>query len=154
MKKILCLALVMLFIGSAALAVPQISNSLFSSAKQALGYLASGEYERLVTLLPFSGVSPSAAEWQSFAGNFSNLSSVQSDYAVAYWTGSVWVLAVPAQVPDDGSVETLVLGSEDGNTFIGYRYTTWGRIESECANSDYVVWNQEYLGGSPTVVAD
>ena len=154
MKKMICLALALLLVGSAALAVPQISNSLFSSAKQALGYLASGEYERLVTLLPFSGVSPSAAEWQSFAGNFSDLSNVQSDYAVAYWTGSVWVLAVPVHAPDSGNVEALVLGSEDGSSFIGYRYATWSRIESEYTASDHVGWNQEYLGGAPTVVAD
>ena len=154
MKKMRCLALALLLVGSAALAVPQISNSLFSSAKQALGYLASGEYERLVTLLPFSGVSPSAAEWQSFAGNFSDLSNVQSDYAVAYWTGSVWVLAVPVHAPDSGNVEALVLGSEDGSSFIGYRYASWSRIESEYTASDHVVWNQEYMGGAPTVVAD
>lgn len=155
MKKILCLAIVCLLIGSTAFAaVPQLSDSLFSSAKQALVYLASGEYERLVTLLPFSDVAPSAAEWESFAANFSNLTGVQTDYAVAFWMGSVWVIAVPAQAPSDGSVEALVLGSDDGATFSGYRYATWSQVEGQMAKSDYVTWNQEYVPGAPTFVAD
>ena len=79
MKKFLCLVLALMMIGSAAFAVPQLSDSLFSSAKQAVSYLASGEFERLVTLLPFSDVAPSAAEWERFAGNFSTLSDVQTD---------------------------------------------------------------------------
>ena len=67
MKKWICIVLAILLIGTSALAAPQLSDSLFSSAKQAVGYLASGEYERLVTLLPFSDVAPSASEWESFA---------------------------------------------------------------------------------------
>ena len=154
MKKFLCLVLALMMIGSAAFAVPQLSDSLFSSAKQAVSYLASGEFERLVTLLPFSDVAPSAAEWERFAGNFSTLSDVQTDYAVAFWTGSVWVLAVPVHVPDSGNVETLVLGSEDGSSFIGYRYASWSRIESEYASSNHVIWNKEYVPSAPTIVAD
>ena len=155
MKKVFCILLVLMLIGSTAFAVPQLSEGLFNSAKQAMVVLASGEYERLVTLLPFSGVAPSAAEWERFAGNFSNLSNVQTDYAVAYWSGSYWNVAVPAQVPDSADVEALVLGSEDGVSFIvGYRYATWGRIESEYSASEYVIWNREYVSGAPTVVAD
>lgn len=154
MKKTLCVILVLLLIGSTAFAVPQLSGSLFDSAKQAVRYLSSGEYERLVTLLPFSDVAPSAAEWERFARLFANLSDVQTDYAVAFWTGSAWVLAVPVQVPDSASVETLALSSEDGSSFIGYGYTTWGRVENEYSSSDYVIWNSEYVAGAPTIVAD
>ena len=155
MKKTICVILALLLLGCAALAAPQFSDSLFSSAKQAVKYLASGEYERLVTLLPFSDVAPSASEWESFAANFSDLSSVQSDYAVAFWTGSVWVVAVPIHEPVDGSVEVLALCSEDGSTFNnGYRYATWSQIESAYEKSDHVLWNDEYVGGTPTVVAD
>ncbi|MBQ8109108.1 MAG: hypothetical protein IJ124_02950 [Clostridia bacterium] len=155
MKKMMCLVLALLIAGTAALAdAPQLSDSLFSSAKQAVGYLASGEYERLVTLLPFSDVAPSASEWESFAANFSNLNGVQSDYAVAYWTGTYWVVAVPLQAPENGSVEALVLGSEDGSSFIGYRYATWSQVESGYSTSDRVLWNIEYVGGTPTVIAD
>ena len=93
---LLLLAVLLCVLPAARADVPQISGSLFSSAKDALVCLASGEYERLVTLLPFSGVAPSATEWQSFAGNFSTLGSgVQTEYAVAYWTGADWCLAVP-----------------------------------------------------------
>ena len=155
MKKLMCIVLIVLLIGTTALAgAPQLSDSLFSSAKQAVGYLASGEYERLVTLLPFSDVAPSASEWERFAGNYSDLTHVQSDYAVAYWTGSVWKVAVPVQVPESGSVEVLILSSEDGDTFSGYRYATWNKVEEECGDSDHVRWSKEYVGGTPTVVAD
>ena len=43
MKKALCIALALLMIGASALAAPQLSDGLFTSAKQAVGYLASGE---------------------------------------------------------------------------------------------------------------
>ncbi len=155
MKKALCVMLALLLIGASALAdVPQLSSGLFSSAKRAVGYLASGEYERLVTLLPFSDVAPSAAEWENFAANYSNLSNIQSDYAVAFWSGSFWVVAVPMQVPDSGSVEVLALSSEDGSTFNGYHYSTWSKVESGYSQSSHVQWNDEYVSGTPTVVAD
>ena len=157
MKKFICtLIIIACILSTMALAdgVPNLSSSLFGSAKEAVACLASGEYERLVTLLPFSDVSPSASEWQSFAGNFSNLSDVQQDYAVAYWTGACWNIAVPVQVPEDDSVEVLVLTSYDGNTFSGYRYALWSQIESEYSTSDHVSWNQEYVDSAPVVVAD
>lgn len=155
MKKTLCLILIALLIGAAALAdVPQLSDKLFASAKQAVQYLASGEYERLVTLLPFSDIAPSAQEWESFARNYGDLSSVQSDYAVGFWTGSMWVVAVPVQVPESGDVEVLALSSEDGASFYGYRYATWAQVESAVNSSDRVVWNSEYIGGMPTLEMD
>jgi len=155
MKKMLCFALVLLFIGAAALAdVPQLSENLFITAKQAVGYLASGEYERLVTLLPFSDVAPSASEWESFAANYTDLSNVQSEYAVAFWTGTYWIVAVPIQAPENGAVEALVLGSEDGTSFMGYRYATWAQVETGYNASDRVLWNIEYMDGTPTVIAD
>lgn len=155
MKKLLCAVLICLLVGTTALAgAPKLSNSLFSSAKKAVGYLASGEYERLVTLLPFSGGSPSASEWERFADSYSDLSHPQSDYAVALWTGSIWVVAVPIQVPDSGSVEVLALSSEDGDSFNGYRYTTWSKVEKAIGDSKRVVWNEEYVGGSATVISD
>ena len=154
MKKVLCILLVLLLAGSAALAAPQLSGSLFDSAKQALRYLSSGEYERLVTLLPFSVIAPGADEWQRFAGSFSSLSKPQTKYAVAFWSGSAWIVAVPVHTPDSGSVEVMALSSEDGATFSGYQCASWSQIESACAKSDHVLWNEEYVGGTPTVVAD
>ena len=155
MKKALCFILIGLLIGAAALAeAPHLSDDLFASAKQAVGYLASGEYERLVTLMPFSDVAPSAQEWESFARNFDDLTAVQSDYAVGLWTGDMWVVAVPVQVPDSGDVEVLALSSEDGDSFYGYRYATWAQVEAACENSDRVVWNVEYIDGTPTLEMD
>ena len=134
--------------------VPQLSGTLFSTAKQALVYLSSGEYERLVTLLPFSGVSPSASEWQSFADNFSSLSSVQTDYAVAYWTGSTWRLAVPVSEPSSDDVETLVLSSDDGASFSGYRYSSWSQVRDEYESASYVMWDDEYVDSDPVIAVD
>lgn len=159
MKRRISILLILLMLCMAATAyadVPQISADLFSSAKQALSCLSSGEYERLVTLLPFSGVSPSAAEWQSFAeGNFTTLGGrVQSEYSVAYWTGSDWRLAVPVVAPDSSDVEALVLSSADGSTFSGYRYSKWKDIKDEYESASYVVWNQEYVESTPVITAD
>ncbi len=154
-KKLFCALLALVLLGSVALAdAPSLSDDLFTSAKLAVVYLASGAYEKLVTLLPFSDVAPSASEWESFAANYSDLSGAQSEYAVAYWTGNYWVVAVPIREPDSGSVEALVLGSEDGSSFIGYRYATWSQVESGYSASDRVLWNIEYVGGTPTVVVD
>jgi len=156
MKRLITLMLALLLIGSCALAAgaPQLSGGLYSAAKQAVGYLASGEYERLVTLLPFSGTAPSASEWESFARNYRDTSNIQRDYAVAYWTGSAWRIAVPLQVPSSGGVEVLMLISEDGSTLTGYRYATWSQVEGEYGSSDHILWNQEYVSGPPQVYAD
>ena len=159
MKRTISLILVFLLIFSAAAfasEIPQMNGDLFISAKQALVYLVSGEYERLVTLLPFSDVSPSASEWQSFVeGNFVALPEVvQSEYSVAYWTGNVWKLAVPVSEPSDDSVETLVLTSPDGSAFSGYGYSTWAEVKGEYLFASYVTWDVEYLGAEPVITAD
>lgn len=156
-KMLVFIAALLILSCSAAFAdVPQISSGLMDNAKQALVYLSSGEYERLVTLLPFSDVSPSATEWQSFAeGNFSSLTGgVQTEYAVAYWTGSIWKIAVPVSEPSAENVETLVLTSSDGQTFSGYRYSTWGDVQGEYPYASYVVWDREYIGSVPVITAD
>ena len=155
MKRMLALLMaLMLLCGTALAEAPRLSDRLFACTKQALLCLASGEYERLVTGLPFADVAPSAKEWKRFAGNFSDLKKVQTDYAVAYWRGSAWCIAVPVHTPRDGSVEALVLTSGDGASFNGYRYATWSQVENGYNASDRVLWNVEYVGGTPTVVAD
>jgi len=155
MKKAVLTIMALLLIGSVALAgAPKLSAGLFDSAKQALCLLASGDYEGLSDRLPFSGSAPDAHQWQSLAESFADLSSVQTDYAVGFWTGNIWVIAVPVQPPSDGSVEVLAFSSEDGTSFNAFRYATWKQIETACGKSSRVIWNQEYVGGSATVVAD
>ncbi len=159
MKRAISLLLVVLLMAStAALAseIPQINGGLFVCAKQALVHLVSGEYERLVTLLPFSDVSPSAAEWQSFVeGNFTTLpDAAQTKYSVAYWTGNVWKLAIPVSEPVNDSIETLVLTSPDGTAFSGYGYCTWAEVKGEYLFASYVTWNEEYLGTDPVIAID
>lgn len=158
MKKFLCCILIVVLaaMSVAALAeVPSLSESLFKYAKGALTCLASGAYDKVVTSLPFSDVSPSADEWRSFAkGSFSSLSggNPQTKYAVAYWTGRAWKIAVPVSTPDSGSVETLVLLSEDGSTFSGYGCSSWSSVCSEYQNSNFVVWNDEYNSSVSAIV--
>lgn len=159
MKRIVSLLLVMLLlISSTALAseIPQIDSSLFLCAKQAVGCIVAGEYERMITLLPFSDVSPSASEWQSFVkGNFMALPEIaQSIYSVAYWTGSVWKLAVPVSEPASDDVETLVLTSPDGLTFSGYGYAAWADVKNEYLYASYVTWDIEYLDSTPIIAVD
>lgn len=159
MKKLLICTLIAALLtvcAATALAeVPSLSESLFKYAKGALTSLASGAYDKVVTSLPFSDVSPSADEWRNFAqGSFSSLSgaSPQTKYAVAYWVGSVWKVAVPVSEPSSGSVETLVLISEDGSTFTGYGCSSWSSVSSEYQGSKYVVWNDEYNASTSVVV--
>lgn len=157
MKKIVCctLSLLLMLLAVASAEVPSLSESLFSCAKGALTCLASGSYDKIVTSVPFSGVSPSADEWQSFAeGSFSGLtgSSPQTKYAVGYWSGSIWKVAVPVSEPSSDRVETLVLLSEDGETVTGYSCTSWGKVQGEYESSSYVKWNSEYNSSTSAVV--
>ena len=159
MKRILSVALLMAQLLSAcafAEGVPSISDELFSAAKEALSLLSYGEYARVSEVLPFSGGAPSAEEWQQFAGSFSTLDSgtVQREVSVAYWQGSCWYLAVPVTEPNRDGVEALVLRSDDGAAFSGYKYATWGDVKSGYQASDYVVWNEEYVAGTPVIIAD
>ena len=157
MKKIICCTLVaILLLTATALAeVPSLSENMFNYAKGTLNCLASGAYDKIVTSVPFSGVSPSADEWAGFAqGGFTDLtgSSPQTKYAVAYWTGSSWKIAVPVSEPSSGSVETLVLISEDGQSVTGYGCSSWSQVCSEYDSSSYVSWNSEYNASTSAVV--
>ena len=158
MKKILLSVLIFLTLISlccSALAVPKLSESLFDYAKATINCLASGSYDKIVTNLPFSDVSPSADEWERFAkGNFTSLSGAQpqTQYIVAYWTGRVWKVAVPVSEPSSSDVETLVLTSEDGSSFNGYGCMSWGDVEAEYSVSDYVSWTHEYADTTSAVI--
>jgi len=156
MKKAIAFAVVFALItASAFAAVPGIGNGLFANAKEAVSLLSYGEFDRVVAILPFSGSAPSAAEWQSFAQNFSSLGSgtVQREVSVAYWTGNSWNLAVPVLAPDSDKVEALVLTSDDGLGFSGYKYARWGEVRMGYENADYVIWNKEYVPANPTLFA-
>lgn len=154
MKRIISCILIaaMLLCTSAAFAqVPAPSDSLFTNITKAMTYLADGAYDKVVSSLPFSDVSPSADEWQSFVeGNFTTLVGArpQTRYIVAYWSGSVWKIAMPVQEPERDNVEVLVLTSEDGQTFNGYGCSGWGGVRREYEASPYVKWSEEYHGAT------
>jgi len=160
MKKRLSFALILIllisFVPQGYAGTPQLSDTLFGSAKEALRCLASGEYERLVAILPFSGYSPSADEWRSFAqGNFSTLNQgVQTEYAVAYWNGGHWKLAIPLETPSRGDVEVFLLQSQDGQTFCGYQYGRWANVYAEVQAAEHVTWNREYTDTSLVISFD
>ena len=44
--------------------------------------------------------------------------------------------------------------SDDGSTFSGYKYATWGEVKGGYQSSDYVTWNEEYVAGTPVIIAD
>lgn len=158
MKKMLAVLLAVLLVSACAYAdtVPGISNSLFSDAKEALSLLSYGEFAEVSELLQFAGSAPTESEWENFAKNFSTLNggTVQRDVSVAYWTGGAWCLAVPVSEPSSDSVEALVLTTDDGTSFSGYKYSNWGSVRSGYEGSDYVVWNREYVAGTPVVIGD
>lgn len=157
MKKFIsCFLILVLLCCSAALAeVPKLQENMFKYAKNTLACLASGAYDKIVTSLPFSGVSPSGREWQDFAeGSFDTLagSAPQKKYAVAYWNGISWKLAVPVSAPSHGDVEALLLVSEDGKSFSGYGCAIWEKVEEEYSEADYVQWNEEYNPSTSVVI--
>lgn len=130
--------------------VPSIDDALFADAKQALVYFDSGDFDSAASLLEFAD----ADELSKFvSGNFSTIGSgVQTTVSVAYWTGNAWELAVPLQEPVADDVEALILLTEDGTSFTGYAYATWGQVSKEYASCTYVVWNEEYVPSDPYVV--
>ena len=159
MKRIVSVLLFAALLMSAcacAESVPSISDGLFSAAKEALSLLSYGEYARVSEVLPFSGTAPSAEEWEMFAESFTTLDSgtVQRGVSVAYWQDSHWCLAVPVTEPKKDSVEVLMLRSDDGETFSGYKCTDWAEARSGYESSDYVTWNEEYVAGTPVIIAD
>lgn len=146
----------LLLITATACAAPRLNEKLFARAKNALCALAEGDYARAVTELPFSDVSPDADEWRGFArGSFSTLDDPQTKYAVAYWSGSRWKIAVPLHMPDSAGVEVFVLSSQDGSSISGYSSASWGSVQSEFRSADYVIWRDEYGNlGTGTVAYD
>jgi len=154
MKKLLMILLAVMLAALPAHAAPQLSDRLFSVAKRAAECLMAGDFDRLAEDMPFSGEAPGAEEWASFAGNYSGAGHAQQKYAVGYWTGGGWRIAVPIETPDSPDVEVLLLNSDDGATFSGYRYAEWGQVEREYEASDHVVWSSEYVPAAPQVFAD
>ena len=157
MKRMLACLLIalMLFSAAANAEVISLSDKLFKYAKAALSCLAAGDYDQVVTSLPFSDLSPSADEWQNFAEyGFTTLSGAmpQQQYAVAYWSGDCWKVAVPVTEPCNEWVEALVLVSEDGQNFCGYGCASWGQVSSEYQFAEYVRWNEEYFGGTSAII--
>lgn len=153
MKRMICIALAIMLLAVPALAAPQLSDSLFAAAKQAAAYLVAGDYARLAQL-PFSGSAPDVNEWASFAANYAAADYAQQEYAVGYWLNDRWQVAVPLRAPDSPNVEVLLLTSEDGYAFSGYRYASWGQVEQEYAIGEHVVWNAEYVPAAPQLFAD
>ena len=158
MKKIIScilIAAMLLCAGFAVAATPAPSDELYTHIMNAMNLLAAGAYDKVVAAVPFADIAPSAAEWQSFAeGNFTTLAGAQpqNEYIVLYWSGSVWKVAMPVQEPSSDDVETLVLSSEDGKTFIGYGCGLWGDIRAEYESSVYVKWTEEYQNATYALI--
>lgn len=157
MKKLIsCILIAVLICSAAAFAdVPKVSENLFKHAKNALNALSRGAYDKLVTSLPFSDVSPSSDEWAELAeGAFTTLvgSEPQKLYAVAYWMGSAWKIAVPVSEPVSPDVEALILITEDGRSFAGYGYSTWDKVQKEYQKADYVQWNEEFNASTSVII--
>lgn len=132
--------------------VPSIDEGMFGDAKQALAYFDAGDFDSAAALVECAD----AQELQNFVeGNFQAIGAgVQSKVSVAYWTGSVWELAVPVAEPDEENVEVLILLTSDGKSFSGYSYATWGDVKAEYETCDYVVWNEEYISDALRIIED
>lgn len=151
--KLLTVMVLLLALGTAqAKGIPQLDEALFDDAKQILLYFADGDYESAAALLEFTD----ADELKKFVtGNFTCMDSdVQTFVSVAFWGYNSWYIAVPLADPVDGFVETLMLRSDDGDTFSGYKYCLWSEAESEYSKSDYVTWNEEYATADNLYIID
>ena len=153
----ICLLLLLAVCASAlAEGVPALSDALFNQAKETLTRLSYGDYGSIPALLSWAGTTPDAAAWEALAGRFSTLNNgtVQREVSVAYWWDNGWHIAVPVTPPNSDRVEALVLTSADGQRFDGAACELWGSVRDAYEGSDFVSWNEEYLGGVPIIVGD
>lgn len=159
-RCILCIALVILCIGSAAVAETgnysgSLPEEMFLDAKQALSLMSYGEYEQALETL---GLSATPVEEFSFfaEASFSYLSDgVQLEVAVACLTEEYgWILAIPLWEPDAIDVETFLLHSSDGLTFDGYTSATWEFVDQLLLLSKDTIWYNSYEPACSYVVAD
>ena len=133
------------------------SNKLFASAKQAVGLIGYGEYQKALKALGLPSDPDSVDALDAFVQV--DLSSaldgdVQKTVAVLFAVAGGYELAVPIEPPDMPDVQALVLTSTDGKTFDSYTEMDWGDVEIELRLSDSVVWNKAYVPDMPVVVAD
>lgn len=153
-RLIRLLTAVLLFSLCTARAVPGFDTDLFLSASEALYDLSVGDYDGVVTCLPFSDLPPDIDEWRSFSRESLRTlkdSRVQTDFQVAYWYASHWRVAVPLHSPAEDDTEVFVLISEDGEVFSGYACARWGDIQKDIGFSDHVIRSTDLLPGSASV---
>ena len=155
MKKRLMWLIIAVLLFTCAVAqadkIPKLDDALFADAKQALQYIANGDYESAAALLEFVD----ADELKKFSGSFTTLSAdVQTYVSVAFWNQNAWYIAVPLYEPADSGIEVIAFMSDDGASFCGYQYYTWGDVEAEYSACDYVTWNEEYISQNDLVIIE
>ena len=148
MKRILMIILAMAVLcGSAALAESgRIDDQLFNTAKQALFYLDTGDYETASTLLGNVDADTLKA---LVAENFTTLGGglAQTRISVAFYVSGHWFLAVPTAEPSMPEVEALVLNCGPGDAVLEARYLLWSDVELGLDAAEAVIWNEEYIPG-------
>jgi len=147
MKKILMIILALALSCSAAMAESgRIDDRLFSTAKQALHCVDTGDYQTASELL----VGVDAQTLQQLAEqNFTTLGSgtAQTRISVAFYISGNWFLAVPTTEPSLPEVEALVLNCGLGDGVLEARYLLWGDVELGLDAAEAVIWNEEYIPG-------
>lgn len=131
-----------------ALAVPVMaepSESAYRQAKEAVGLISYGEYEMALNRLGMQDQMQAAALKRYIDQNCGEIhrGSVQTDVSVAWFDGSVWLLAVPFEAPEDDAVGALVF-TLSGNAFSGIDFMRWGDVETSYDAADEVYWNLPY----------
>ena len=152
-----CMMLCSMGIGAFAEAPDyDMGDALFTLAKEAVSLMGAEDYEGCANRLPFSEPVPTADDWQNFVAGFTALAGTQtqSEISVAYWTDGLWYLAVPVALPENGSVEVVLFTSENGETFCAYSRAVWDDVVSAYTNSEYVIWNKEYVSATPILISD
>ena len=158
MRRLFIVLLILaFFLQGSAFASGDFSETLFDDAKQALSLISYGEYKKALKRLDFSGKTVTAEDLQTFTED--HLSSiftvaVQTDVAVAYYTGSAWRLAIPLEEPSYDTVPVFVLRSKNGKSFDGYKAMLWYEVLDEVDQAESVTWNESYDPGDLFIVAD
>jgi len=154
MKRFACLFIItVLCFSSAAYAlggVNDIDAQLFMTAKYCVSLIGMGNFERAANILGF--VNEEELQTMVSVTGVKLDDTIQTKVSVAYTQDNIWKIAVPMHEPKDENVVTMVFISENGSEISDCGMMMWQQVVEEYQNSDYVIWNEEYVSEAPTII--
>ena len=148
MKRALALVLMIIISVTAYADDSALDYELFYRGKNALLMISGGDYEGASGLI---GCKEDGLR-NFVEGNYSDLNDVQTYVAVAYRSADIYYIAIPVYEPTDTTVPAFVFTSNDGSSFSGLKYMTWGEVVSAYMACDYVLWCEEYIDDDMQII--